>query len=138
MALNRRTGGRCNGAVKLDGAGRAVALLAGNQIGFSISAMGIGRGEGQIMRSGKARPARMTSGRNAVTVGKISRKTAWRIRKRAETGPTGFVTQDAASINCLQGNRSVGGVIGRFAIVIGTLPVGRMSSGSWMTGRGRT
>ena len=71
MALYRGTGGRGNGAVKLDGAGCTVTLLAGNQIGFSLSAVGFGGGVRQIMRSGKSRPAGMTAGRNAVTVGKI-------------------------------------------------------------------
>ena len=57
MTLGRGTGGRCNRAVKLDGTGRTVALLAGNQIGFRFGTMGIGGGIGQIMRGGKARTA---------------------------------------------------------------------------------
>lgn len=120
------------------GGGCGMAFLAVFQIGLGIRPVKRLVRKRKRMRSGIARPTCMTSGRNAVAVGIICRKTAWCVRKRADTAPAGLVTQDAAGIDCFQGNRSMGGVIGWIAIVIGTLPVGRMSSGSWMTGRGRT
>ena len=137
MALRRRTGRNGNRPVKLNGTGRAVALLAGSQIGPGIGAMGIGIRIGKRMRGDKSRTVGMTSAGDAVTVGKIWRKAAGCVRDRARAGPIGFVAQAAAAIHGFQRYCSVGGVIGRIPIVIGPLPVGWVRSGGWMAGSSR-
>jgi len=80
MALGGRAARGRRAAVKLDGTGSTVALLAGCQVGPGLRAM-----QGRIGKRygvGRTRAAGMTACCRAVGVGKGGRKTAWRIRMK--------------------------------------------------------